>query len=317
MIERSKMRTLLLVLFVAVSSVACGQNGWKYNGNFNFGANITYVNGKGQHFPGIRFYAGFIANAVYKDHFILNYGPSISIYTKSLGANMNPLVNDIQVDFINSVSLGGGWDNISYYKFLRTVGNGSYYNVMLNQGYASLLTSNFIVNNHHHNQVNGGITFSTPWASLIYYNDGGWPFAFPFTDNFDRFWTGGLGLFAHNKQSYNTAELTFDQFTGYRPFLYELATKMGIDIPNYNLEDSTGDKIPAMFNTSAYNLKICPVRGFGVDVGVMGSLKTNGGKYFGIQEMIHTMGGYAMHPNYDVNRFYFGGSYNNFNHVGL
>ncbi len=310
------MRTLTIASLLFISTFSFAQRGWRYHGNFNFGCNITYVMGKGQNFPGIRLYTGFIANAVYKQHFILNYGPSLSVYTKTLGANLNPLVNDIQIDLINSVSIGGGWDQLGYDKYFRTMGNGSYYNVLLRQGYAGLLTSNFILNNHKHNQVNGGVTFSTPWATLNYYNDGGWPFAFPFTDNFDRYWTGGIGLFVHDRRQFNTVEFTFDQFTGYKPFLYELATKIGIDIPNYNIEDSV-HKVAPEFNTSAYNLRICPVKGFGIDAGIIGSLKTNGGTYYGLQEIIHTLGGYALHPNYDMNRFYIGGSYNNFRHVGL
>lgn len=91
------MKTKLIILLLTISSLAHGQDGWRYNGNFNFGADIHFVRGKGQSFPGIRFYAGFIANAVYKDHFIVNYGPSISVYSKMLGANLNPLVNDIQL----------------------------------------------------------------------------------------------------------------------------------------------------------------------------------------------------------------------------
>ena len=311
------MKTLLSIILLSISSLVYGQADWKYNGNFNFGADIHFVRGKGQSFPGIRFYAGFVANGVYKDHFIVNYGPSISIYSKMLGANLNPLVDDIQFDFINSVSLGGGGCSIAYYKFFRTMGNGSYYNVMLNQGYAGLITSNFIWNNHHHNQVNGAVTVSTPYASVNYYNDGGWPIPFPFSDNFDRYWTGGAGVFIHNKQNYNTVEAAFDQFTGYRPFLYELATKIGIDIPNYNLENGPTDNIAPEYNTSAYNLRVCPSRGYSIDVGVIGSLKTSKGTYWGMQDVIHTLGGFALHPNYDVNRFYFGGTYNNFNHVGL
>ncbi len=311
------MQRYLLIVLLSISMCCQAQDGWKYTGNLNLGCNINFYLGKGQSFPGMRLYVGFIANAVYKDNFILNYGPSLSIYTKTVGANLNPLVNDIQIDLINSVSVGGGGGDETYVKYLRTMGNGSYYNLLISQAYAGVITSNFIVNNHHHNQVNAAVTISTPYATLNYYNDGGWPIPFPFSDNFDRYWTGGGGIFVHSDKNYNIVEFTFDQFTGYKPFVYELATKIGIDIPNYNFDEGSTTQVAPDYNTSQYNLRVCPALDYGIDIGAIGSLKSKKGTYWGIQEIIHTLGGYALHPNYDVTRFYFGGSYNNFSNVKL
>jgi hypothetical protein len=92
-----------------------------------------------------------------------------------------------------------------------------------------------------------------------------------------------------------------------------MSSLLGIRIPNYNLQDTTvkPNGIPANFNTSAYNLRVFPWRGFGVDAGVIGSLKAGKkGTPFGLQDIIHTLGRYPLHPNDDVNRYYMGGTYN-------
>jgi hypothetical protein len=315
----STIRGLLLWLLLAMPVITFGQSGWVYRGNFNFGANLTLVYGKGQNFPGIKMYAGFIANAVYKNNFILNYGPTLCIYSHTLGANLNPLVGDVQIDLINSFGVGGGSDPDTFYKFFRTMGNGMYYNAMLNQEYAGMMTTNFILNNHKRHQVNCALTGTTPLVTLTYYNDGAWPFPLnSFSDNFDRWWTGGGALYVHNRKGYNTLELCFDQFTGTKPLLYEVANKLGIDVSNYNLNtEDTNRDIPPDFNTSVYTVRFYPSRGFGIEAGLLGALRTKEGKYYGIQDIIHTIGRYPIHPNYDVTRFFIGGTYNNLRNVKL
>lgn len=312
------MKHILFIILIALSVPACAQNGWTYKGNFNFGANVIYVFGAQQKFPGFRLFAGFGAQAVYNGHFILNYGPSLSVYKKQLGANLNPTVDDIQVDLINSITAGvaGISDDLSYEKYMRTMGNGAYYNLQLNQDYAFLVTSNFILNSHKHNQVNGAWTISTPWTTINYYNDGAVPIEWlPISDNFDRYWTGGIGLFVHNDGGYNSVEFTFDQFTGYRPLLYETSTLLGIDAPNYSLQKYYSPGTTPTFNASAYNLKIRLNPNFGADIGALGGLMTNNGTFFGMQDIIHSLGRFAIHPNADYTRFYIGGTYNNMNNV--
>jgi hypothetical protein len=320
--------TLILICLCAIAFTGRCQQGWVYNGNFNFGCNYTLNYSRGSTaFPGLKIFCGFCANGIYKDHFILNYGPSLSFYTKSIGANLNPLISDVQIDFVNSFSFGAGASDLPYFKFFRTLDNSSYYNVMLNKDYAALLTSNFILNNHGRNQVNGAITLSSPWATLNYYNDGGAPFyRIPIADNLDRYWTGGFAFFVHNtsnyKQSYNSVEFSFDQFTGYSPLLFEACNMLGIYIPNYNLqydESSHGPK-PTNYNTSMFDLKIFPIRGYGIDIGAMGSLKdvsTPKQKeiYYSLQDIIHIKGGFSLHPNNDNQHFFIGGVYENFNNV--
>ena len=319
-----KVTLVASILFIVNAALA--QQGWVFSGHFNFGCNYTLNYSRGStSFPGLKVFCGFSANGVYKDHFIVNYGPSFSIYTKSIGANLNPLVTDIQMDFINSFSFGAGANDLPYYKMFRTVDNASYYNVFINKDYAILLTSNFILNNHRRNQVNGSISLSFPDATINYYNDGGAPFySIPIADNLDRYWTGGVAVFWHNKNMYNNAEMSFDQFTGYGPLLFEACTMLGIYMPNYNLQydESTHDPKSANYNTAMYNLKIFPMQGWGIDLGAMGALKDVSTKkkkeiYYSLQDIIHVKGGFSLHPNNDIQHFFIGGTYNNFSNVKL
>lgn len=317
------LRYFVCVIFFAYAQAALCQRGWKYIGYFNFGCNINLTYGKAQHFPGVRLYAAFIANGVYKKNFTLNYGPSISIYKNTLGSNLNPLAGEIDIDFINSFSVGSCWGkDLTYTKFFKTINTGAYYNIASEKGYAAYLTTNFILNNHNRNQIDGSITLSTPDVTVNYYNDGAPPFnLLPLADNFDRYWTGGFGIYIHNRKNFNSVELSFDQFTGYSPLLYELSNLIGINLPDYSVGDSLVSKRkkqPApSFNTSSYNLKIFLGKGYAVDAGIIGSLRTNKGRVFGLQEIIHTMLRYPLHPNNDVNRIYIGGTYNNMSHVKL
>ncbi len=313
---------LLLIALNSFCHSGLAQSDWQYNGYFNFGCNLNFTYGKGQRFPGVKAYAAFIANGVFKRNFSINYGPSISIYTNTLGSNLNPLRTDIQIDFINSFSLGAVWgDPLNFTKFYKTINTGSFYNIATINKYAAYGSTNFIINNHNRNQINGSVSVSSPRVTINYYNDGAPPFNWlPLADNFDRWWTGGFGIYVHNKKSYNDVELSFDQFTGYAPLLYELSNIIGINLPDYNVEDTVALKQKRMspsFNTSAYNVKVFFTKGYAVDAGIIGSLRTNKGKIFGLQEIIHTKLKYPLHPNSDVNRFYVGGTYNNMQHVKL
>src|SRR5258706_2055675 len=316
-------RYFLIAAFVVIGKSAFSQPNWNYKGYVNFGCNLNFTYGKSQDFPGLRLYAAFIANGIYKKNFTVNYGPSISVYTKTLGANLNPTIGDIQIDFTNSLGVGVAWGReLGYTKFFKTLNTGSFYNVATTKNYAAYLTTNFIINNHRRNQIVGSVSFSAHDFTVNYYNDGAPPFnLLPLADNFDRWWTGGFGVYIHNDKNYNTAELSFDQFTGYSPLLYELSNLIGINLPDYNVEDSTiknkrGQVSPA-FNTSNYNLKIFLGRGYAIDAGVLGSLRTKYGRVFGLQEIIHTMLKYPLHPNNDINRFYIDSTYNNMNNVKL
>jgi hypothetical protein len=320
---KNRCRYFFIVIFFMFGRSAFSQQNWNYRGYFNFGCNLTFIYGKSQTFPGLRLYAAFIANGIYKNNFTVNYGPSVAVYTKALGSNLNPLTGDLQIDFTNTLSVGSAWGKqLNYTKFFKTLNTASYYNIASGKKYGAYLSTNFILNNHNRNQVVGSVSFSAPDFSVNYYNDGAIPFTFlPLADNFDRWWTGGFGVYIHNHKNYNAAEFSFDQFTGYSSLLYELSNLIGINLPNYNIDDSDviGGKhhVAPAFNTSAYDVKIFLGLGYAVDLGVLGSLRNTKGRVFGLQEIIHTMLGYPLHPNNDINRFYLGGTYNNMNNVKL
>jgi hypothetical protein len=321
---------LLLILLLIQGNLAFCQDGWVYKGTFNFGCNLILNYSRGSTaFPGLKVFAGLGINGVYQNHFMLNYGPSLSIYTKTIGANLNPLANDVQIDFVNSLSFGAGTTNLPYYKMFRTLDNGSYYNVMLDKAYALLFTSNFILNNHKRNQVVGSLSFSFPHFTINYFNDGGAPFyLIPIADNLDRYWTGGLSVFVHNADNYkvnfNSVEASFTQFTGYSPLLFEACSMLGIYMPNYNLQYEEGTNAPktANYNTSMYDLKFFPMKGYGIDVGAMGALKDKSYRkmkeyYYGLQDIIHVKGGFSLHPNNDTQHFFIGGTFNNTSFVNF
>jgi hypothetical protein len=316
-----KKSIFLFILTGLFLQIATAQSNWVYNSQFNAGGHINLTYGKGQRFPGLKIFAGFSISGINHKHIILHYGPSLSIYTKTIGANLNPLVGDIQVDFTNTVSAGyGGGGVMPYTKYLRTIHTGDYYNMSLNLRNAGLLSTNFILNNHKRNQIVGSITGSIGRFTFNYYNDGAFPFdLIPLADNFDRYWTGGGALFFHTKKDYNRTEISFDQFTGYTPLLYEVSHLLGINIPLYkNLEEKkTGKIYPNTFNTSAYQVKVFTDKNFAVDAGVIGNLMDKNGNHYGVQDLIHIGLKLPLHPNNDMNRYFFGTTYNERIHVKL
>lgn len=321
-----KCKILLLSLLVLCTLFVRGQEDseWKRSAQFNFGININLNYGKGQRFPGVRAFCGLGVNAVYKECFITNYGVTLSVYTKSLGNNLNPLINDYQADLVNSFSAGYGTGNSSYVKYFRTIGPSPCYNAQTDMNYAGLLSAQFVLNNHKRNQVVGAISATFRDITLNYYNDGAPPinwFLWGISDGFDRWWTGGGGIFIHNKEEYNTVEVTFDQFTGYSPLVYELSNLLGINVPSYNLDSAyvtkDGKKIPPAYNTSTYHVRYFPMQGRAIDFGVIGALRDNAGRAYAVQDLIHLAQGFALHPNRDITRVFIGGTYNNMSNVGF
>jgi Bacterial toxin 23 len=274
-----------------------------------------------QKFAGFRLFGTAMLTREIPNDFQLNYGVTLLFYNKSLGNNLNPLVSDIQIDFINSASIGYNLkilknvrDSVAYVKYIRTINSAPFYNLKHDFDNAAIIGANFIINNHGRNQANGHINLTYDNFSLLYYNDGDIPFStFSLSDGFDRFWTGGVSFFLHHKDEYNMVELSFDQFTGYSPLLYELTNLLGANVPQYTAEkekNKNGNKkTSAAFNSSAYNLKIKFHKNFGIDAGVIGSLVDGKGRHWGVQDIIHINRGYSLHPNNDINRFYMGLTY--------
>lgn len=301
------LRTILICFTITLCEVARSQSPWKTEITGNFGCNIFLNFSRPQKFPGFRVFGALCITGIKYDHFTLHYGPSLSIYSKTIGANLNPLIGDIQIDFTNTVSVGYGWGGyMGYYKKFRTLHNGDFYNMVTKQSNAAYLSTNFILNNHRRNQITGAVSASFGDFSFNYNNDGP-PFNLILGDSFDRYWTGGGSVFFHNSNGFNRVEFSYDQFTGYQPLLYELANIIGINVPLYQ----NNKKIPTNYNTSIYHLKIGIDQYTSVDLGVVGSLIDRNGKYYGIQDIIHLKGHFPFHPNKDKTRVFIGGSYSN------
>ena len=306
---------VVVLFFLYLPFNAFTQHNWNYIFQINAGCNINlYMPVKTVTFPGIKVFVGGSVNGINKN-FSLNYGTSFVFYKKMMGNHFNPLVDDNQIDFTNTFVFGYVGDKQrTYEKIFRTFGNSAFYNMHINRDWGAFLGTTFVLNNHKRNQTVGSISANVDNVSLFYANDGGTPLNYlPFSDQFDRWWTGSGGVFVHNKKGYNDFELTFDQFTGYTPLLYELSSMLGVNLPDYNA--SMNDSITknawskTSFNTSSYEAKIFLDPNYAISAGVMGSLFFND-RYYGIQDLIHKSMGFSLHPNNDINRLYFGGTYN-------
>lgn len=310
--QRKKFFAFLFALFFF--SAGFSQNKWKYSSRADFGVQVDLFHAKGQHFPGLRFFGALSISSVWKNHLLTNYGVSVSAYHKMLGNNLNPMVRDIQIDLVNTFGIGAGGKNTEYTKFYRTMGNGPYYNIGFAKDWSTMISTNFVVNNHKRHQAIGTVSATVKNVTLMYANDGAPPMStLGIGDSFDRWWTGSGGIFIHNKNSYNTCEILFDQFTGNSPLLYELSGVLGIYVPDYSQNPEGANRKAkdgeTTMNTSVYSVRYYPAAGVGIEMGIAGSLRLKNGGSFGIQDMIHNAGGFPLHPNNDRPRFVIGGVY--------
>lgn len=331
---------LLFVQTMATSQVAnytlSVQLGAQVGLNFNLGKNRFR-----QNFPSIKGFIGINSSNELKlfkgTTGLLNLGTCIGIYNKSLGNSLNLSFQDNQVDWTTNLTLGMGWGDHVPNRLMQTINNLPFYNLQHRQEYAINAGCNFIMNNYKRNQTNGSISITTNKFSLTYYNDGGPIFGWGLGDNFDRYWTGGLLLYLHDVQinalsdtsrvnlSFNKVEFSFDQFTGYRPQMYELTGIFGADIQDYDLYQNFGNDTTGLvytvnpngrdgydFNASQYRLSYNFGPYVGGYLGVIGSLRNNKHeKYFALQDIIHVVKRNPIHPNKDTNRLTFGFNYNN------
>jgi hypothetical protein len=309
-------RIIILSVFTLLS-VNIKASDWKFINQFNFGISSNIFLSKGQTFPGIRLFAGASYTGFSKNHAMVNYGLSVAVYYKSIGNSLNPLVRDIQVDLTNSVDIGIAGDQNDYLIYVRTLGNGSYYNFSFDRNMGIFLGTNFILNSNRRHQTVGVIGLLSKNVSAIYYNDGAIPFnKLGLADSFDRWWTGGGCIYIHSDKGFNYAEFGFDQFTGFSPLRYELSGVIGISIPSYDkggADISQVDNENAQtFNTSTYFVRISPQAGYSIDLGLAGALRSNS-RYFAVQDIIHIKMHNPLHPNFDRTRFMIGGTYMNMN----
>lgn len=313
-------RLSCLIIFI-ISSPSClySQNGWYIETSFGVTFNLHYgISSKKftpQRFPGTKIFAGFTSQFLTENGFLASYGGTLSVYNNSLGNSMSVLVDDIQLDFTSSFSGGYGFHKpVEYRKQLRTIGNSMNYNLTHNRKYYIGLSSVYVWNINGRNQHVGAVTGTYDRFSFTYYNDGGPPMSWlGISDGFDRYWTSGAHIFLHDRHARNTVELSFDQFTGYTPMLYELTTLIGINVGEYILNDKQRSPTNSSYNSTQYNLRVNLGNGFSMNAGMMGSLISNGKKgwkYWGLQDVIHINNKFALHPNYDADKLILGINYN-------
>lgn len=300
------------------------ENGVTYYTEGRIGCAVYFyqsVDGSHQKFPGAKFFASLLVNAGHEEWISTSYGSTVSLYTKSLGNNMNPLYNDLQVDFVNGFCVNLGSREQDYRKYLYTMHNTPAYNLTTYNKYGINLGTNFILNNHRRNQSVAFTTVTAGPVSVLYYNDGVF---WVLGDNFDRWWTGGLTVFVHDPVGFNRLEASFDQFTGYSRMTYELANFLGLEVNDYTLNgdgasDAPDDKTVAFtsssYNSASYDLKVYLNQDFAVNAGFIGSLKYKknedaGVRYWSLQDIIHIVGKHPLHPNEDVNRIFGGVTFN-------
>jgi len=97
---------------------------------------------------------------------------------------------------------------------------------------------------------------------LNYLNDGP-PFFQPFGDRFDRFHTGAGFISFHGDDDWavNLVEFGYNKFSGYTPYSYETANKMGSSYVLYK------DSVEYYYNKSNWHLQVAnTTRNYGVSV---------------------------------------------------
>lgn len=293
-----------------------------------------------QNFPGIRAFVGFnssnelVLSKRLKGSF--NFGTSLCFYNKALGNSLNIDFQDNQIDWTNNFSLGLLWGNSVPTRLLQTMNNVPFYNLQHRSEYAAFLGVNFILNSYNRNQTVGNVSFTANKFSMNYYNDGGPIISWiGLGDGFDRYWTGGLMLYLHDNSilnhdsihsSFNRLEFSFDQFTGYKPQMFELMNIIGADIQDYEIyerrpQDSSSTKKFTLnaikrngfdFNASQYKITYNYDDKIGGTIGILGSLRdSENERYYALQDIIHILRNNAIHPNRDTNRLFIGFNYRN------
>ena len=141
------------------------------NLELRFGLNFNLNISSASSFPGASVFGSFLLTSKFKNlkGLMTNYGATISVYTGSLGNDRNLLQSDLQIDFTNALTLGYGFNQVNYPKYLMTLQNCPAYNLTHDFKYALFVGSNFVLNNHHRNQAIGSISATIDNFSVNYY----------------------------------------------------------------------------------------------------------------------------------------------------
>jgi hypothetical protein len=315
------MRKLFLLLVVLLlhdqvhGQEVAPEGEWDFEVRAGINVNLCYALRGKQSFPGIKVYASYMTGKTLGSQYPAALGGTLSMYMKSLGNDLNQLVDDVQFDLAANFGIGvAGTTKVDYPKYARTFHNSPAYNVKHNHENAVFTSMTVIFNNHGRHQIINSFMATIGNLTLNYFNDGG-PLVqlLPLSDKFDRYWTGGAEIITHSRKGYNSMELGYDQFTGYSPLVYEFSSLLGLNVPEY--KSGYGKKgISTSVNSSSYHLRLGIDEFTSVDVGIIGSMQHKCGdgrfRYFSAQDLIHIANGVALHPNYDTDKVYVGYTHN-------
>jgi hypothetical protein len=128
----------------------------------------------------------------------------------------------------------------------------------------------------------GGLTSTYRGFQINYCNEG--PFfrsqIMPTGDGYDRWWTGGghIGYFNLGSTALvSKVQISYDKFTGWQPFCYELASRLGIhNTPYKDLKES-------LLNQGRYMFSATLNDNFSFGVGIYEP------RYLDVQNIIHTL----------------------------
>lgn len=233
-------------------------------------------------------------------HFFIAYQPAINIYSNGLGDNILDDLRRVEIDFVNSVFIGGGvpWyeiqNNSIKIKPFTSLTASSVYDDFLS---SITIGTNIIMNSHNRNQLVGFLNLNVGrLIGVTYYNDGP-PFGgIGLGDRYDRWWTGGGSIeifFTQgtdpNPTFWENLRLGyyFDRFTGDVQDAYNLSGILGFKyVPARDIYENYYNQARGKFSVKAMDFN------FEISYQFLGYLESD------IQDLIHSIFDYPFHFTY-------------------
>ncbi|MEO1517456.1 MAG: polymorphic toxin type 23 domain-containing protein [Bacteroidota bacterium] len=224
-------------------------------------------------------------------------GISANVSKGTIGTSSHPGErNDLVIDLIGSAFISLGDHRGSPYDFQRIDNFQPYSTTALEHPYdhyAVTLGSSFIVNNKKRHQHIGHFGFSVLDFSLMYFNDGG-PIVQQLSlgDARDRWWTGGLHLSIHPRNSDFRWSATYLVYTGYSENAYVLSSLMDLKAVMYASNQAY------FLNKGLLSVAVQhKPSGFGAGLDVSGS------RWMFLQNFLHRRLGSSLHPSSQASQF--------------
>lgn len=241
----------------------------------------------------------------------------LQIYQGGMGSSLSSLKRQqLNVDWIISFMVVGGIREVNYDDAHRRFNPINFFtddssSPLQNPYFNSIaLGTNFIrsSDSFKRNQYLGIFNLNIERSlQFTYYNDGT-PFHWiGLGDGFDRYYTGGgfFAVYLDNDKEVDLIQLSYNKFTGYQPYAFEVANDMQIDFLPYKDPESF------YYNQSRWRGKIGSLKnGFALSISVYDYQKWDN------QDFIHYLIDNSYHPDPERNkRWAVGFNYNyiNFN----